>query len=191
MRPQPDPGRRAVRSPELQRLEIGPVPEDRVAGRVGFGPWKGADAVYEAAAPPNRVGNTRHDGHLQSCEPRELVLLRAPQEFGPASRRAKSGTGRVDEHGVECRREGRPSRVLDENAPVHAEALERRGDETCTRRVGVRGDQITTWLHEARGVRGLAAGAGTRVEDAFPRFRVERTNDERRRLILDGERSGG
>jgi hypothetical protein len=44
-------------------------------------------------------------------------------------------------------------------------------------------------LHEARGVCGLAARAGTRVEDPFPRFRVERTKDERRRLILDGERS--
>src|SRR5918995_6783104 len=79
MRPQPDPGPRAVRSPELERLEIGPVPEDRVAGRVGFGPGKGAYAVDEATAPANDVGDTGHDRHLQSSERRELVLLRAPQ----------------------------------------------------------------------------------------------------------------
>src|SRR5512132_3342293 len=178
MRPEADPFGGAVGAGDLDGLELGNAPEDRVARGVGLGTRERADAVDEPASGTQQPRRGGRDPNLQPGEARELVLAGPPQELGPPARGADPRARRVHKDAVEPASNGGPATVLHEQFRPNAEPLDVGSNELEARRRDIRGDRSSLRPDQAGEMTGLAAGTGADVQDPVARPWVQRSHDE-------------
>ena len=169
-------------------LEVGPLGQQRVGRGVGLGARERADRVHEHAAGPQQLG---------AADAIATWSRARPESSDRAARQSSSGRRRAEPRplqGASTSTRSKPPRTAGARASCARTARRRR----AARRSRRRGRPAPGWrsapttrpsrTHEAGDVRELAAGPRAHVEHPVPRLRVQRRHDERRRLILHGER---
>ena len=171
VRPQPDALLGAVGPVDRRGNELRPMAEDRPAGGVGLG--RGNVQTEYTSRPPGRseFGAPRRRSRPGSRARRDRSS-RAGRHSSSGRRRAAP----MPEHGASTRIRSngplrrRASGVLGHHPDRGAQPAGQLGDQAGPGRVGVGRDQQAVVPHETGRVRGLAAGAGARVEDALARL---------------------
>src|SRR5512132_1247691 len=189
MRPEADPFGGAVGAGDLDGLELGNAPEDRVARGVGLGTRERADAVDEPASGAQQPRGGGRDPNLQPGEARELVLAGPPQALWAPARGADPRARRIHQDAVEPASDGRPATVLHEQLRPNAEPVDVGSNELEARRGYIRGDRASLRPDQAGEMTGLAARTGAHVQDPVARLWFQRRHDERGGLILHREPS--
>ena len=187
MWPQPDLRHRPVRALDGGRLEVRPSPEHGVAYGARLRSRERADGEHESTPGPQQVGDSRHDGHLQASKAREVLLLRTPQELRASPGGTQAGARSIHKDPVEGAPDGREYGVLGHDVDPDAEPVRKLRHQSRPAMRHVPGDGQASATDDAPDVAGLAARPGARVQDAFAGPRIERPDDERRRLVLDRE----
>ncbi len=142
MGPEAVSGRRigTFRSRCLDGLQVGAMPQDRVACRIGLRSRERAHRIDQAAAWGEQVGGGGRDRDLEPRQTGELLSTGTPQQLRPSARGAYPRTRSVHEHPIEGITEGGPDGVLGKDQGVEPEPLEPRGDQGSSVGMEVTGD---------------------------------------------------